>query len=153
MQHDLTPPIPRTPKALSWIARAVWWLVLGVWGLFALSSGALHAWIVPRIGEWRPQLEQLATRALGTPVRVGEIRAVSSGVIPALELSDVRLYDHQGREALHLPLVQAALSVRSLWRAGFEQLVIDNPSLDVRRTLDGRWQKSSLDEPVVNEVE
>ena len=61
MKHDSTPPPPRTLKALSWTARALWWAVLAGWGLFALSWGALHGWIVPRIGEWRPQLEAAAT--------------------------------------------------------------------------------------------
>lgn len=145
MKHDSTPPPPRTLKALSWTARALWWVVLAAWGLFALSWGALHGWIVPRIGEWRPQLEAAATQALGTPVRVGAIRATTTGAIPAIELVDVRLFDREGREALHLPLVQSALSVRSLWRLGFEQLVIDSPSLDVRRTRDGQWRVAGLD--------
>ena len=145
MKHDSTPPPPRTLKALSWTARALWWVVLAGWGLFALSWGALHGWIVPRIGEWRPQLEAAATRALGTPVQVGAIRATATGAIPAIELADVRLLDREGREALHLPLVQTALSVRSLWRLGFEQLVIDSPSLDVRRTRDGQWRVAGLD--------
>ena len=145
MKHDSTPPPPRTLKALSWTARALWWAVLAGWGLFALSWGALHGWIVPRIGEWRPQLEAAATQALGTPVRVGDIRATATGAIPAIELVDVRLFDREGREALHLPLVQSALSVRSLWRLGFEQLVIDSPSLDVRRTRDGQWRVAGLD--------
>jgi uncharacterized protein (TIGR02099 family) len=145
MKHDSNPPPPRTLKALSWTARALWWVVLAGWGLFALSWGALHGWIVPRIGEWRPQLETAASQALGTPVRVGAIRATSTGAIPAIELVDVRLFDREGREALHLPLVQSALSVRSLWRLGFEQLVIDSPSLDVRRTRDGQWRVAGLD--------
>lgn len=145
MKHDSTPPPPRTLKALSWTARALWWVVLAGWGLFALSWGALHGWIVPRIGEWRPQLETAASQALGTPVRVGAIRATATGAIPAIELVDVRLFDREGREALHLPRVQSALSVRSLWRLGFEQLVIDNASLDIRRTRDGQWRVAGLD--------
>ncbi len=145
MKHDSNPPPPRTLKALSWTARALWWTVLAGWSLFALSWGALHGWIVPRIGEWRPQLESAATQALGMPVRVGDIRATGTGAIPAIELVDVRLFDREGREALHLPLVQSALSVRSLWRLGFEQLVIDSPSLDVRRTRDGQWRVAGLD--------
>ena len=121
------------------------WLVLGAWSVFALSWGVLHGWIVPRIGEWRPQLEAVATRALGVKVTVGEIRAESTGAIPAFELRDVRLYDAQGREALHLPRVLTALSVPSLWRGGFEQLLIDAPMLDVRRTTEGHIQVAGID--------
>ncbi len=135
----------RTLRAAAWWARAVLWLVLGAWCVFGLSWGVLHGWIVPRIGEWRPQLEAVATRALGVKVTVGEIRAESTGAIPAFELRDVRLYDAQGREALHLPRVLSALSVPSLWRGGFEQLLIDAPILDVRRTREGRIQVAGID--------
>ena len=54
--------------------------------------------------------------------------------MPSLALRGVQLFDPQGRPALQLPLVRASVSVRSLWRLGFEQLVIDGASLDVRRT-------------------
>jgi uncharacterized protein YhdP len=92
---------------------------------------------VPRIAEFRPTLEQQASRLLGIPVRIGNIVARSNGVIPSLELSDVRLLDAQGREALKLPTVLAALSARSIMGLGFEQLTIDRPELDVRRAKDG----------------
>lgn len=61
------------------------------------------------------------------------------------QVRDVRLMDRQGRAALHLPLVQAAVSVRSVWRAGFEQLVIERPALDIRRTADGRLEVAGID--------
>ena len=124
-------------------------MVLAAWGLFALTVGALHLWIVPRINDWRPELESWATRAVGVPVKVGAIRARTAvagdggsagflpSPVPAFELTDVRLFDPAGREALHLPSVQAAVSVPSLWRLGFEQLVIASPVLDVRRTAEG----------------
>jgi uncharacterized protein YhdP len=62
-----------------------------------------------------------------------------------LTLRDVRLHDAQGHEALHLPRVQAALSVASLWRLGFEQLAIEGAVLEVRRRADGRLQVAGLD--------
>ena len=46
--------------------------------LLGLSWGALHGWIVPRIGEFRPALESRATRLLGVPVRIGAISARSA---------------------------------------------------------------------------
>jgi uncharacterized protein (TIGR02099 family) len=132
-------------------------MVLAAWGLFALTFGALHGWIVPRINDWRPELESWATRAVGVPVKVGAIRAQTAGsgdgasagflpsLVPAFELTDVRLFDPAGREALHLPSVQASVSVPSLWRLGFEQLVIVSPVLDVRRTAEGRIEVAGLD--------
>ncbi|OGB17288.1 MAG: TIGR02099 family protein [Burkholderiales bacterium RIFCSPHIGHO2_12_FULL_67_38] len=150
-------PFTRSLKTLSVATRLLLWLVLAVWGLFALTLGVLHLWIVPRIGEWRPDLERWASSTVGVPVRVGAIRAEAGSaghdwlpdfvpaLVPTFELSDVRLFDAAGREALHLPSVRTALSVRSLWRLGFEQVVIASPVLDVRRTAQGHIEVAGLD--------
>ena len=142
-------PIPISPPAFSalpsrrlrWIAaalRGLLWLVASAWLLFGLSWGVLHGWIVPRIAEFRPHLEAQASRALGVPVRIGRITGSSPGAIPSFELHDVSLLDAQGREALRLPHVVGALTPTSLWGLGFEQLVIDQPDIDVRRAADGK---------------
>ena len=129
------------PRRLRWIAVALRWL-LGLlalaWLLLALSLGVLHGWIVPRIDALRPRLEQSASQALGVPVRIGQITAQSTGLTPTFELRDVRLLDAQGREALRLPYLLGAMSLSSLWVLGFEQLVIDRPELNIRRSADGR---------------
>ena len=78
------------------------------------------------------------SRALGVTVRVGDIVARSNGLIPSLELNDVRLLDAQGRETLRLPQVLAALSARSIMGLGIEQIIVDHPELAVRRSVDGR---------------
>ena len=139
----------RSPSGLlkAWAALARWalWLVLAAWSVFALTWGTLHGWIVPRIGEFRPRLEQVASQALGVPVRIGEITAQSGGLIPAFELRDVVLLDREGREALRLPRILAAVSATSLWRLGFEQLYIDQPALDVRRDALGRLHIAGFD--------
>lgn len=126
-------------------AQMLWWLLVAAWLLFALAWGALHGWIVPRIADYRPALEAKASQALGAPVRIGAIRAYSSGFIPSFELRDVRLLDAQGRDALRLARVVAAVSPRSLWSLGFEQLYIDQPELDIRRSVDGRITVAGLD--------
>jgi len=113
------------------------WLLALAWLLFGLSWGALHGLIVPRVAEWRPALEVLASRAIGLPVSIGQVSATSSSLVPSLEFQDVVLSDASGNEALRLSRVRAALSLRSLWQGGFDQLVIDGPTLDIRRTQDG----------------
>ncbi|MES2414279.1 MAG: YhdP family protein [Pseudomonadota bacterium] len=144
-------PIAAPPAALRrmrWLAssaRGLVWFILAIWLLFTASWGVLHGWIVPRIGEFRPRLEQEASKALGVPVRIGQITARSEGLIPSFELRDVVLLDPQGRDALRLPRVLAALSPTSLWGKGFEQLHLDQPQLDVRRTADGRIYVGGLD--------
>jgi len=106
-----------------------------------------HWGILPRLDEWRPRLAEAVGERLGLQVHIGRLEARSSGWVPAFTLSDVVLKDPQGREALKLPQVHAALSVRSLLslRLRFAQLLIDGARLEVRRTAQGRWLVAGLD--------
>ena len=145
----VSPALPSLPsRRLRWIAvavRGLLWLVVTAWVLFGLSWGVLHGWIVPRIAEFRPQLEAQASRALGVPVRIGRITGESQGAIPSFALHDVVLLDAQGREAVRLPQVLGTLSPSSLWGLGFEQLVIERPEVDIRRAADGKIFVGGLD--------
>jgi uncharacterized protein (TIGR02099 family) len=132
-----------------WLRRSLG-LLLGVlfaaWSLLLLAWLILHWGILPHVDEWRPQIEQRASQAVGVPVRIGRIEVRSSGWVPALQLDDVVLYDTQRREALRLPRVAAALSVRSLWgfKLRFEQLLIDDARLELRRDAQGRLWVAGL---------
>jgi uncharacterized protein (TIGR02099 family) len=128
-------------------ARIAVGLIVGAWSLLLIAWLTLHWGILPHAQSWRPQIEQRATKALGTPVRIGNIEVRSGGWIPAFELSDVVLLDREGREALRLPRVAAAVSARSLlaMQLRFEQLLIDGAQLDVRREADGRIRVAGLD--------
>ena len=130
---------------LALFARMLLWLVVSFWLLFGASWGFLHGWIVPRIGEFRPRLEMEASKALGMPVRIGQITARSEGMIPSCELRDVVVLDPAGREALRLPRLLAALSPSSLWGMGFEQLFVDQPALEIRRAANGKIYVGGLD--------
>ncbi len=135
----------RLLKIVAGFARWSLGLLLAFWLLLAIAWGALHGWIVPRIGDFRPQLEAHAARALGVPVQIGAIAARTEGLVPSIELSDVALLDASGRSALHLPRVVVALSPRSLLKGGFEQLYVQGPELDVRRATDGRIYVAGLE--------
>ena len=129
---------------LSRLARWVCWALLALGLMLAVAWGTLHLWIVPRIGQFRPALEQLARQTLGVPVRIGSIEAQSTGWAPSFELQGIQLLDSEGRPALSLPRVVVAISVRSVLRLGLEQLVLDQPSLDVRHTASGQWLIAGL---------
>jgi uncharacterized protein (TIGR02099 family) len=124
--------------------RSVWrWtagLILAAWSLILAAWLTLHWGILPQLEEWRPQIERRAGAALGVPVRIGAISVRSAGWVPAFELADVRLLDAQGRVALRLARVAAALSPASLLalEPRFAQLLIDDAQLDVRRDAQGR---------------
>ena len=126
---------------------ALFWLFLALWiGALALWLG-LHWLILPRLDDWRPQVQAQASRALGHPVQIGQIVVQSSGWVPAFVLRDVVLRDARGREALRLPQVSAALSVPALlaFKLHFEQLLIEDARLEIRRDAQGRWHVAGLD--------
>ena len=139
---------PHPSKLLKTWSSLTRWLLAAVvlaWLLLGLAWGALHWVIVPRIGEFRPQLESRVSQALGVRVRVGAVVAESNGMVPSFELTDVTLLDAQDRVALRLPRILIAISPRSLWRLGFEQIYIDQPELDIRRAADGKITIGGLD--------
>ncbi len=142
------PRSPHPPRWLHWQARllrALLWLLVAAWLLLGLSWVALHQLIVPRVDQWRPALERMASEALGVKVEIGALTANSSGPVPSLQLRDVVLRDHAGAEALRLPSVRAALSLPSLWRLGFDQIVVEGAVLELRRSTDGRWLLGGID--------
>jgi len=122
-------------------------VLVTAWTLALLAWLTLHWWILPRLDDWRPRIEAQASRALGHPVQIGRIAVHSSGWVPAFVLRDVVLRDGRGREALRLPQVSAALAVTPLLagRLRFEQLLIDDARLEVRRDAQGRWHVAGLD--------
>ena len=136
--------------------RVALWLLLAAWCLGLLAWLTLHWLILPRLDEWRPQIEAQASRALGHPVSIGHIRVDSAGWVPSFVLSEVVLRDPRGRDALRLPQVSAALSVPSLLalRLRFDQLLVEGARLEVRRDAQGRWFVAGLDmastEPAVD---
>ncbi|TAK75622.1 MAG: hypothetical protein EPO12_18350 [Aquabacterium sp.] len=144
---------PATTAAAS-TGRRSWWsrgLRLGAWtalvlgGLLALGWVVLQWAIVPRLDQWRPAVERHATRALGVKVKVGRLQGQRDGLLPSVTIHDLSLLDAQGRPTLTLPMVQARLSLRSLWpgtlwrgELRLDRLVVDSPRLDVRRDRAGR---------------
>ena len=139
---------------LAW--RIAFATLFAAWSLLLLAWLTLQWGIVPRVGQWKPQIEQRASAALGVPVTIGAIRVQSSGWMPLIELDDVvlaprnaatpaagealRLPSSGSGEALRLPRVSATLSARSLlgWQLRFEQLHVDGAALEVRRDSAGR---------------
>jgi len=131
-------------KLLSQALRVIAWMTLVAGCVLGMAWAALHFWIVPRIEDFRPKLENLATQTIGVPVQMGKLSAVSSGWMPTFEIHNLALLDPEGRRALTLPKIVFAISVRSVLDLGVEQLVIDSPTLDIRRTSTGEWRIAGL---------
>ncbi len=125
-------------------ARALLWLLLAFWLVVGISWGLLHGWIVPRINDFRPQLESAASQALGVPVRIGHVSAKSTGLNPSFEFHEVALLDTAGRPALRFPQVVLGLSPLAMSSWGVTQLAVDGAELDIRRLADGRLEVAGL---------
>lgn len=120
--------------ALRWGLHAV----LALWLLAVIAWASLHWFIVPRIDDFRPRLERLATRALGAPVVLGALRAESNGLLPTISVHAAQVLDGSGRPTLEVGRLLATLSVGSLLRGELAQLVIERPELELRRDAAGR---------------
>ncbi len=135
---------PQTDSAYRVMKRVLWVLVCA-WVLLVLVWGSLHIFIVPRIDDYRPYLQRQASYSLGLRVEIANVSVLGGWWTPQLRIQDIRLFDAQGREALRLPQVDVAVSARSLLRGKFEQLVIDQPELDIRRDAQGHIWVAGLD--------
>ena len=121
------------------VGRALEFLAWTVFFLFAALVLALRFWLLPDIERYRDEIAAAVTRTVGKPVRIGGIQAGWLGLNPRIDLSDVRIYDREGREALVLPAVENVLSWRSILRGEpkLHSLVIDGLRVQARRDSAG----------------
>ena len=131
----------RASRLLRPLAKLAQWalrLLLAGALLLALAVAALHWWIVPRINDFRPQVESRLSQRLGVPVRIESLQADGdNGLVPAIAARGVQLLQPDGAAGLALPEVKVALSIPSLLRLRAEQIAILAPQLVVQRTADG----------------
>ncbi len=127
--RNSVPKLLRALEVLAWTA------------FFVLAAGFLASryWLLPKVEQQRDAIVAQISRLVGLPVRIGALTADWQGLRPRLSLSDVRVYDREGREALVLPAVENVLAWRSLFVADLRlhSSVIDAPKLAVRRAENG----------------
>ncbi len=63
--------------------------MLAIYVVVAVGVLGVRYWVLPRIDQWRPEIEAYASRALGSRVEIGAIQANWRGLNPRLELSSV----------------------------------------------------------------
>ena len=132
------------PAGLRWYVRLSKWmlgLALSFWVLLLLASLALHFLIVPRIIDWRTEIEAAASKAWGVKVSIGQLTTVSDGLVPSVEVSDFVLRNAQDQEVLRLPKLRASLSPASLLSLKLERIELDAQSwkFGTTRMGLGRW--------------
>ncbi len=118
----------------------LFWAVLTVYGVVAIGLLGVRYWVLPRVDQWRPQIEAYASQALGARVTIGAIQANWQGLNPRLELASVQVYDDQPQPVLTLPSVSAVLAWRSLLTLSpkLVRLRVEQPELTLRRDADNR---------------
>jgi uncharacterized protein (TIGR02099 family) len=110
-----------------------------------LAWGVMQWAILPRVNQWRPQLEARVSRALGVEAHIAAIDVGPGYWRRTLTLREVVLKDSRGEDALRLQQVEVVLSPASLlprsltrWTPRFHLVLIDQPRLEARRAADGR---------------
>jgi len=127
-------------------ARIAGWALVALYFLFAAALLSLRYWILPKVAEYRSDIEQYASQALGQRITIGAIEAGWQGLRPELLLVDVTVFDRDGRAALSLPAVEATLAWISalIGSPRFYSLVFERPRLEIRRDEAGRFYVAGI---------
>ncbi len=114
---------------------------------FALAFLALRYWVLPNVEDHRERIVAAISQAVGLPVTIGALETDWAGLRPRLSISEVRVYDHGGREALVLPVVENVISWQSLvfMDLRLHSFLIDGPKLAVRRDVKGAITVGGID--------
>lgn len=136
------------PRSRWAVAASVFgWSLIALYFLFAGALLSLRYWILPKVAEYRVDIEQSVTKALGQRVTIGAIDADWQGLRPELLLGNVTVFDHDGRAALTLPSVEATVGWTSVLVGAprFYSLVFDRPQLEIRRDESGRFHVAGIE--------
>lgn len=139
--------VSRWRRALTRAFRATEWLIWAVFFVVALTFILLRYAILPNAEDYRTSIESALSRSLGSKVTIGRIDAGWDGLHPDLDLTDVRLYDRQGRPALSLPFVSLTVSWWSvpMRELRLHALEVTGADLDIRRTRGGTFVVGGID--------
>jgi uncharacterized protein (TIGR02099 family) len=121
------------------LLRAAEILAWSAFFVFAAVFLALRFWLLPQLDRYQGEVTAALEHAVGLPVRIGALRGEWDGLHPRLHVSDLRVYDRYGREALVLPSVEPVVGWATLLAGELRlhSLTIDGPRLTVRRSADG----------------
>ncbi len=118
-----------------WLLRSV----MGLYFVFCATVLVLKYGVLPKIDQFRPDIEQTASQILGRRVTIEDVDAGWWGLAPQLTFKQLTLFDEQGRAALRLPQVTASLSWSSLtaFDLRLASLTITAPHLEIARDPQG----------------
>lgn len=134
---------PAVARGLRWGG----WLVFAAWLVFTLLVLALRFVVLPKVADYRGEIERAASKVVGQAVSIGRIEARWQGLNPDLVLDDVVVADRQGMPAFSLARVEGVMSWQTLWRLRptLSLLAFDGPVLHVRREANGKLTVAGMD--------
>jgi uncharacterized protein (TIGR02099 family) len=150
LEHAIEETIEKAiPPKSRWrlAARVAGWTLFSLYLLFAGTLLLLRYYILPKVTEYRGDIELMASKALGQRIAIGSIDADWQGLRPELLLGNVTVYDQDGRAALTLPGIEATVAWTSalIWAPRFYSLVFDRPRLEIRRDEAGKFHVAGIE--------
>ena len=116
-------------------------LIAGILAYFVAAAGLLATryWVMPRIDQWRPEIQKAISEAVGTPVRFDSITADWRGLNPGFQIVNLTILDAGGVAQLGVPTTDAILSWRSLleMQPVFRYVGVSDVALVTRRDPEG----------------
>ena len=102
---------------------------------------AVRFWVLPRINEWRPLIEQHLADALSAKVRIGSLAASWSGLSPTLTIENLTVSSDQDVVLLQVPDAFATVSWSSVldWDLRLHHLEISGIDLSISRDEQGAF--------------
>jgi len=139
--------LPPSERAWWRLARYAGWTLVAIYFVAALAVLGLRFLVLPNVHRYTDDIAAVASRALGEKVTIGEVRAEWVGLHPRLELTEVRVVDRQGREALRLPFIGLSVAWRSvvLGRPILRSLEVNGANLQVRRDAQQRIHVAGME--------
>ena len=130
----------RIRTALKWLL--VVWLI--AWALIGSVYALIHVAIVPRIDNWRADLETKLTETVGLPVQIAQLRGAASGWTTRFQIDQIQIQARDGGSALSIGNIDVQFSLASLWQLQLENLQVNNADLLVERDGTGHWSVAGI---------
>ncbi len=126
-----------------------------LWGSGLLAVTLLLLWLALQIiilndvGRYRPEVVAALSKATGTRVEIGSMTSARFEWLPTVVLDHVTIFDPEGRPGLVLNHVEGRISILGFMRGRVDlsTLIIDQPSLTLRRAQDGQLFLSGIPLP------
>ncbi|MGA0129606.1 MAG: AsmA family protein, partial [Burkholderiales bacterium] len=112
-----------------------------------IALASLKFYFLPRIDDFRVNIEQVVSSATKKSVRISQVIAGWDGIKPSVLLRGVQISEPSGVPLLQLEEVRARLSLLSFFKGefSFSGLELEGPTIELSRDSDGRvWLASSL---------